>query len=76
VRAIACVVRRVRAAPVVSRGGTRAMSRRMDVRAAMVRIFSICPVFPVAVRVVVNSEPRAIMIVVIDSIVSGVAPFA
>lgn len=73
--AIACVVRRARAAPVVWKSGTRATNARIDAVAVIILIFSICLVLPIAVRVVVNNETRAMMIVVIDSMDSDVAPF-
>lgn len=74
-KAIVCVVRRARAAPVISRGGMRAINASIDEMAAIILIFSCCPVFPMAVRVVVSKRVNAVMIAVIDSMVRGIAPF-
>jgi len=72
--AIACVVRRARAAPVVSKRGTSAISARIVEMAAIMLIFRFCPVFPMAVRVVRSSEVSAMTIVVMDSMAKGMAP--
>ena len=74
-RLIICVVRRAKAAPITSKNGTKATSIRIAETAEMALIFSIRSVFPAAVRVVVNSEYRAVKIEAMDSTANGIAPF-
>lgn len=62
------------AAPFVSKKGTRARSMATAEMAETALIFSICVVFPMAVRAVVNREWKARMIVAVESMDSGSAP--
>jgi len=73
---MACTTRRVRAAPTVSKKGTRVMRRAMVEKAEAMLIFSTCFVCPMAVSVVVRSEWRARRITEIERMVRAVAPKA
>lgn len=53
---VICVVRRVMAAPVVSKKDTRVRSIATAEMTETALIFSICVVLPMAVRAVVNRE--------------------